>query len=121
MKQYKDEVVQFLGGANEYVGQLETLSVESCGGKWYRIHEPCLIFQQDNPALKRRQNILAYMCGAPKNYHNYVDIFIPRDSIIEIRTLDKKGDMFKIYRQEVDRKAPSLVVVPNMGVVAGPN
>jgi len=121
MKQYKNEIVHFLGGANEYVGILETLSAEAGGGHWYRIHEPCLSFTQDNPALKRRQNILAYMCGAPKNYHNYVDIYIPQDSIIEIRVLDKKGDMFRIYRQEVERKAPNMIIVPQMGVASGPN
>ena len=121
MKQYKDEVVHFSGGLNDYVGMLEIMSVEAGGGRWCRIHEPCLLFQMKSPTTRQLQNVLTYMCGAPKNYHPYVDIFIPRDSIIEVRVLDKKGQMFDVYKREISRKAPNLIVVPDMGIAAGPN
>ena len=123
MKQYKDEIVHFSGGIHDYIGSLETSGKEAGGGQWFRIHEPCLTFTQDNPALKTRKNIIALMSGAPgaRNYHNYVDIYIPQDSIIEIRVLDKNGDMFRIYRQEVERKPPNMIIVPQMGVASGPN
>lgn len=116
---YNDDVVQFRGGISEYVGRVTELKERGKG--WYRIKEPCLVFQRDNPAMKRRENVLAYLPGPQKNFKKYVDVYIPPDSIIEVWPLDEAGELYKVYEKEISRKTPDLIIVPNMGVAAGPN
>lgn len=113
---YNDEVVQFRGGISEYVGRVKELKERGKG--WYRIKEPCLVFQRDNPAMKRRENVLAYLPGPQQNFKKFIDVYIPPDSIIEVWPLDEAGELYKVYQKEISREAPSLIVVPTMGMAA---
>ena len=107
---YNDEVVQVMGGMNDYVGVLDQRE-HPLGKEWMRIKEPCLIFQRENPQTKQLGNVIVYMPGMRKTYRKYVDIRIPADMPMEIRTVDKNGDLYKVYQAEISRK-PSRIILP---------
>ena len=116
---YNDETIQLSGGMNDFIGKLDQ-APHPMGDGWYRIYEPCLIFTQDDPKNKRRVQVLAYVPGIEKNFRNFVDVYIPKESCKEIRVLDKAGVLYKIYQKEISRKAPNLILVPEIGI-ASPN
>ena len=117
---YNGEVIHFIGGVHDYLGELDQ-SEHPMGSDWYRIKNPCITFQQQDPQTQKLNNVVASMAGPNKAYQKFVDIRVPPDSIMEIRVLDKKGDLYKVYKQESERVAPSLIHMPSSGVVAGPN
>lgn len=104
---YKGQVVQFIGGPQEYLGELE----EHPTPGWVRIKNPCMI------GPKREGDMVRVMIvkhgGHQKAYRPYVDIWIPGDSIVEIRPLHPKGEMFKIYQKEIGRPDIENIIIPD--------
>lgn len=108
---YKGEIVHFIGGAKQYIGELDT-NEHPNGPNWYRIKRPCVTFQRMNEAEKRLENVIADNVGTNKAYRNFVDFRIPPDSIIEITILDKNGAMYKFYHEEINRVKRDRIVAP---------
>ena len=118
-KMYNGEIIHFAGGINDYIGKLD--QTEHPAGKgWHRILNPCLHFMAKDPSSKKMQNIIVNMAAGPtaeNNYRKFVDIYIPPDSIIEVRILDQKGDLCEAYRKESERRGSSLIKSPGSDVV----
>ncbi len=109
MQNYKDEIVHFRGGINEYIGELLQEDHPS-GPGWYRILNPCSVIQ-----VKKGNETgmgIARIWGMDKLYQKHVDIYCPSDSLMEIRVLDKEGSLYKSYQQELERPERSLIVTP---------
>ena len=117
---YRDEVIHFIGGVHDYLGELDQ-SEHPMGKHWYRIKKPCLIFRQEDAANKKMTQAVASLAGPQKAYLKYVDIYVPPESIMEIRTLDKNGKLYEIYKQEAERVAPSLIHMPDSSILPGMN
>lgn len=107
---YKDEVIHFTGGVHEYVGQLDQ-ATHKMGKNWYRILNPCLLVNQTAPDGRQRTGLMAIQ-GQGDFFKRYVDIRIPDDSIIEIRTLDKGGDLYEAWEKEHQRKKSKIIQAP---------
>ena len=118
---YNDEVIQIIGGINDYIGKLDQ-TPHPMGPDWYRLKDPCLIFVRDDPEKKTMNTIVSKLQGPPgqNNYRKYVDIRIPDTSHMEIRTVDKKGKLYEVYKTELELKEPSKIIVPDFGI-ASPN
>ena len=117
---YQDQIIQLSGGLNDYIGKLDP-APHPLGDGWFRILEPCLTFFQDNPKLKQRQNIVAALPGPQRNFQRFVDVYIPATDPMEIKVLDKEGQIYRIYVQEISRKGANRIIIPDMGIAAGPN
>ena len=116
---YRDEIIHFIAGPNEYLGKLSQAEHPN-GEGWYRIEKPALIFQRENPQHKRIDTVITSLPGLNKGYRNFVDIHIPKgQSIIEIRVLDKAGQLYEVYNREVNREGPSLIQVPELMIKTG--
>ena len=113
-KTYKDDIIHFSGGLKGYIGRLDT-SEHPNGPSWYRLHDPCLQIVKDNKVA------IARMWGDRKSYRRYIDIKIPEDSIMEILTLDKNGELYKTYQKELKRMPPSRIHIPGPDELPGLN
>jgi hypothetical protein len=114
---YKDQVICFSGGLTEYIGVLDQ-APHKMGENWYRILEPC---QMVNRQVGNQSQIgLVAIQGAGDHYKRYVDIRVPRDSIIEIRTLDPQGDLYQAYTKEKDRKKSKIIHAPGLSMPVAP-
>lgn len=108
---YRDEIIHFTGGIYDYLGELDQ-SEHPMGDNWYRIKKPCHIFQQKNPDDSSITNIVSSINGSGKIYRKFVDVRIPPDSIMEIRILDKSGQLYRLYRKEADRVDSEIIIKP---------
>jgi len=92
------------------------------GANWYRILDPCQVFQHKNPQTQSMQLVVASLWGDGEAFKKYVDIRLPDDFAIEIRTVNKQGQLYAVYKKEVER-APrekradgsNLIEVPSFG------
>lgn len=122
MKPYSDQIIHLFGGMHEFVGEL-CQKPHKMGKDWYRILNPCMVSQMQDPVKKTLTNVLVFLSGSEDAYKKYVDIRIPHDFAMEIRTVNKGSNMHKIYKQEVER-APrakaadgsNLIEVPSFGI-----
>uniref|UniRef100_A0A6M3IY78 Uncharacterized protein n=1 Tax=viral metagenome TaxID=1070528 RepID=A0A6M3IY78_9ZZZZ len=115
---YNDEVIQLIGGVNDFIGKLDQ-SEHPLGDRWFRIKDPCLVFNREDPAHKRMTTVVARLSGPDgKSYRNFVDVYIPLTDPVEIRVLDKDGPLCKVYIEERDRKAPTNIIIPQMSIRA---
>ena len=114
---YNDEIIQIIGGLNDYVGKLDQ-TPHPMGPGWYRIQDPCLVFLREDVKNKRMTTVVSNFSGpvGQNNYRKFVDVYIPPDCQMEIRVIDKKGKLHEFYQAEITRKAPNLIVVPDRGV-----
>jgi hypothetical protein len=104
---YKEEVIHFIGGMNEYLGVMD--QTEHSNGKgWYRILDACHIgFDPERKATRVTR------LGGPKHvYRSFVDIYIPPDSIMEVRALDKKGELYNVWRKAITQPKADRIVLP---------
>ncbi len=117
---YNDEIIQISGGMNDFIGKLDQ-TLHPMGENWYRIKDPCITFMQKNEEKKVLQTVIARMSGPPGAiaFRKFVDIRIPECDPVEIRVVDKKGPLYKYYKEEIDRKEPSNIIVPDLTVVPG--
>jgi hypothetical protein len=106
---YKDQIIHITGGVNDYIGELDPAK-HKLGPNWYRINDPCLVFA-DEKGMR-----LAAIQGTGNFYKRFVDIRIPEDSIIEIRTLDAGGDLMEAYEKERVREKSKLIQMANAGL-----
>ncbi len=113
---YKDQIIHFFGGMHEYVGELDQKE-HKMGKGWYRILNPCLVSQTQDPETKTLTNILIPLPGSGNAYKKYVDFRIPEDFVIEIRTIHKGGRMYEIYKQEVERPVADRIHIPESSSV----
>jgi len=111
-KAYKGQVVHLFGSINEYVGELDTKPHKN-GPGWYRILNPCVVFQQSDPQKGILTNVLMALTGPGNAYKKYVDIRIPDDFVIEIRTVNKSGNMYEFYKKEIDRVVANRIIIPD--------
>ena len=109
---YKDEIIVFSGGINEWVGELDQAPHKN-GKNWYRIKRPCRLISERMPDKGIRQKLLALQ-GHGNFYKRYVDIRIPEESIVEILTLDKSGEIYKAYEKESTREPSKIILHPAM-------
>lgn len=122
MKAYNNQIIHLTGGVHDYIGELAQ-GPHKMGAGWWRILNPCQVFQHKDPKTNSVQLVVASLWGDGEAYKRYVDIYIPPgQSVIEIRTLDKTGQFYKVYKSEVDRaprvKRPdgtNLIEVPSFG------
>lgn len=114
---YNGEVVHFIGGAQQYIGKIDQ-GEHPNGPGWWRIKDPCVTFQEKDQQTQKINNVVFSMAGPNKIYRKFVDVFIPSESIIEIKVLDKNGQLYKVYKEEANRVAPSRIVLPDSGIKA---
>jgi len=110
---YKDEIILFSGGINDWVGELDQAPHKN-GKNWYRIKRPCRLLSIPKPNGDIEQRLIAVQ-GSGNFYKRYVDIRVPEDSIIEILTLDKSGTVYKGYVRESVREKSKIIVQPGIG------
>lgn len=113
---YNGEIIHFMGGIHDYIGELSQTKPHPMGPHWYRINKPCITFLQQGP--QKLVDVVASMHGPFNKYRKFVDIYIPPDSTMEIRVLDKKGKLFKFYQEELSRKGPDLIKVADSSIVS---
>ncbi len=94
---YAGEIIHFIGGVTPFLGELDRGGHPN-GSNWYRIHNPCLVRIVPSPNDPNKGMVdITTMEGDESAYRKYVDIRIPEDSILEIRVLDKQGNLYKMY------------------------
>lgn len=106
---YKGKIVHFIGGIHEYVGELDTKTHPN-GTGWFRLLNPCFYMIQ-----KKGQDYIVSLLrlwNVDKAYERYVDLFIPADSLVEIRELDETGQLYKSYKTELSKPSLDLIVAP---------
>jgi len=112
---YNDEIIQLIGGINDFIGKLDQM-LHPMGDRWFRVKDPCLVFTREDTAAKRMTTVVSRMTGPDnKAYRKFVDVYIPANDPMEIRVLDKSGQLCEVYNQEIDRKAPTNIFIPQMG------
>ena len=106
---YKEQVIHFSAGVNDYMGELQFgLGAEHPLGKnWYPIKNPCIVQTNEKGAMR-----LMAIQGPGNFYKRYIDIRIPEDSIIEIRTVDRGGDLMAAYLKESVREKSLIIQSP---------
>jgi hypothetical protein len=115
MNEYKGEVIHFIGGIHEFIGEVE-VGPPMDHGRWYRIKNPCQSFVKQNEVQKRVDTIITSLAGPRKIYRKFVDLYVSHDMPLEIRVLDKNGELYKVYQQEVNRITPENIILPDMGI-----
>lgn len=116
---YKGEIIHFFGGLQPYIGRLDT-NEHPNGPGWYRIIDPCEVAQRVDKE-GRAHGVISRIWGVQKNYRHYVDVYCPEDSLKEIRVLDKNGEMYNIYQQELKAVGLNKIVAPTMADVESVN
>jgi len=114
---YKNKIIKFCGGVRDYVGELQH-GPHPNGAYWYRILKPCVSFTQQNPVTKKVQLTLASLRGINNTYEQFIDIYVPPDSIIEVLVADKTGDLYEVYQAEIKKKK-GLIELPGNSKVVG--
>jgi len=123
-KSYHDEIVHLVGAIHENVGTLVCgpgAAVHPFGDGWFRIKNPCVAFQVQNEQTKTVENGIMPIAGINQIYKPVIDIYIP-ESIMEIKVLDERGDLYKNYVAAIELKAPSKksgIVLAGPGALAG--
>lgn len=107
---YKDQIVLFDGGIHRYIGQIDQ-APHKMGKGWWRILNPCELVEGMQNGKK--VNVIVAFHYPKANFKRYVDIYIPGDSLIEIRTLDKEGKMYEEYCKVMERQATDLILPEN--------
>ncbi len=114
-KTYKGDIIQFMGGLNNYVGEVEQF--EDNKGKhpngegWIRLNKPCI--QQTFREGKKTVESIGLLGGPARVYRQFVDIYVPPgQSITEIRVLDPAGSMIKVYRQQINQVKLERIILP---------
>lgn len=113
---YEGEIIQFSGGIREYMGELDQTE-HPLGKTWYRLKNPCVLVQRNNPQKNSVENVIAAIWGHNKAYRKFIDIRVPEESILEIRVLDKNGEFYKVYKQEVERIQQGRIITPDFSAV----
>ena len=113
---YNGEIIQFTGGTKDYIGELDQ-GEHPNGPGWWRINKPCMIFERQNPEKRSIENVVTSFSGPQKSYRKFVDIYLSPEHPIEIKVVDKNGDLYKVYRQEADRVASDIIISPNLSIV----
>lgn len=113
---YKNEIIHFSGGMHDYIGELDS-TPHPWGEGWIRIKNPCEVVYQKNKQ-GGIDKILIRIWGVKKEYRRFVDIYCPPDSLKEIRVVDKEGEIYKVYRKEVDRASLDLIKAPTSADLA---
>jgi len=105
---YDDQVIQFsVDKIVTWVGSLDT-KPHKMGPGWFRILNPCQVVAKDN-----RLGLSAIQ-GNGDFYKKYVDIRVPDDAVVEIRTLDKGGELHDAYLKEIERKKSTIIKSPGL-------
>lgn len=113
---YKDEVIVFGGGMTAYIGKLDQ-NPHPMGKGWIRINDPCTFEQAWDEQQHKYRVSMVRIWGVDNLYRRFVDIYCPPDSLKEIRVTDKKGGMYKKYKEEVNRPSMNLIRPPTDGDV----
>lgn len=103
---YNGQIIHFSGGINEYIGELDQ-APHKMGKNWYRINNPCMI--REVQTQQGMQTRLMAIQGVGNFYKRFVDIRVPDDSIVEIRVVDKEGDLVEAYRKESVREKSKII------------
>jgi len=112
---YQNEVIHFVGGINEYIGELDQTK-HPLGEGWLRINNPCrFYFEQQKDRFKVQ---ISRIWGVDKLYRKFIDIYCPADSLKEIKVLDKNGGFYKAYMKELGRPDLNLIKAPTDADVA---
>jgi len=116
---YNDEIIHLIGGIHDFIGKFDQ-TPHPMGEGWYRIKTPCLTFLKEDAVNKRMTTVVSRLTGPDgKNYRNFVDVYIPDSAHMEIRVLNKSGQLHEVYQGEIDRKPSKLIVVPNTVIKSG--
>jgi len=107
---YQNEIIHFTGGINEYIGELDQTE-HPLGEGWIRIKNPCEVIYGEKKG-QGKVRLLLRIWGVKKDYRRFVDIYCPPDSLKEIRVLDKDGEVYKVYKRELDRPSLDLIKAP---------
>lgn len=108
---YKGQIIHFNGGINAYVGELDQANHKN-GENWYRIINPCEVRYKAEPNGLTRMGLSA-IWGNGDFFKHFIDIKVPDESIIEIRIVDKEGDLYEAYKKEIKRKKSKIIQVPS--------
>jgi len=110
---YKGEVVHIIGGIQEYIGEIEEGDHKN-GIGWHRINNACLTFKRVYDNDKKIHTVVSALRG----YRKFVDQYIPPDLPIEVLTLDKNDELYKVYKKEINQVKTSHIILPNSDVVS---
>jgi hypothetical protein len=106
---YAGEIIQFIGGVQQYIGEMAQ-EPHPNGKGWYRILNPCTpSVEQDGNDIRLT---LTRIWGMDRLYQKFVDIYCPDDSLKEVRVLDKAGGLYKGYMAELTRAEFGLIRPP---------
>lgn len=109
MSKFKDRIVLFSGGIQDYIGEIVPSNL---GDGWWRIKNPCTITNVVDNRTKQPIKVIQSFHYPQRNFKKFIDIYIPSDSIIEVRTLDKDGAMYKEYKKAIEMVASNLIQMP---------
>lgn len=116
---YDDKVVEFRTTVGDFVGRVSRIKKRGKG--WYRIHRPCTVEEFEDPANKIKTRRLIYLPGPQRNFVDYLDIYSPSSEPLVIIPANEEGALFKAYENEINRKPPSKIIIPDLGVSSGRN
>lgn len=114
LKMYANEVVHVDWGIRSMIGRIDT-SEHPMGENWVRILDPCDVFTAEKDG--RYATHLQPVDYPQKNYRKHVDVRIPSDAVLEIRTLDKNGERYKVYKKVMNLPRTNLIQTPGSGDV----
>jgi len=91
------DIVHLIGGITEYAGEISLISEEKMG-YWVSIKNPCILMmvQKGNQML----STLSILGGPEYVYEHHVILYLPKDSLIEIRVLDREGGLYALYKKQ---------------------
>jgi hypothetical protein len=107
---YNGEIIHFIGGLTEYIGEMDQ-GQHPMGKGWYRIKNPAWVLTTSD-GNDKLHTVVGRLGGPQHAYRKFVDIFIPEQSLIEIRVLEKDSDLYKFYLKEVNRPKSELIHLP---------
>ena len=106
---YEGQVIWLIGGTTQFLGKL--IDHPSDLDRWFRVAEPCFIAQ--NQMKDGQIQILVLKYGMPTgDYEDYVDLYIPPEFDIEIRTLFPDGNIRALYEKQRARERTENIIIP---------
>ena len=98
---YENEIIHFIGGTTDYIGELDQGDHPN-GIGWWRIKNPCLSIQAPSMEGANLDIQIGRLGGPDGVYQAYVDLHIPPGiAFSEIRVLTKGGILHDLYMQEI--------------------
>ena len=105
---YKGKVIHFIGGINEYLGELDQSSALS--ENWIRIYNPVLVRFVTRGV---ETGLMVERLGGPgEAYEKFVDLWLPDTLRYEVRVLREDGHLYATYIKQREMPRIENIVLP---------